>query len=141
MSSRAYLALRLPGPIPGSWDYRIPRVGFAHAVKHDVRPSKNALICRRPGGGAAPARKRPACRRSVVRDLRAAPGRLESAFWGALRAGLPLLLGRADQHLIHRDVPRPGHDVDDRVGDVLGLHRLPELVSYAVEHLGPVVAG
>jgi hypothetical protein len=55
--------------------------------------------------------------------------------------GLPLLLGRADQHLIHRDVPRPGNDVGDRVGDVLGLHRLPELVSYAVEHFGPVVAG
>jgi hypothetical protein len=58
-----------------------------------------------------------------------------------LPAGLPLLLGGADQHLVDRDVPRPGNDIGDRVGDVLGFHPLPELVSQALEHLGPVVAG
>ena len=56
-------------------------------------------------------------------------------------AGLPFLLGGADQHLVDCDVPRPGDDVGDRVGDVLGFHPLPGLVPYAVEHLGPVVAG
>src|ERR1700729_2042968 len=55
--------------------------------------------------------------------------------------GLPHLFGGADQHLVDRDVPRPGDDVADRVGDVPGVHSLPELAPYAVEHLGPVVAG
>jgi hypothetical protein len=56
-------------------------------------------------------------------------------------AGLPLLLGGADQHLIDSDMPRPGNDVGDRIGDVLGLHPLAELVSDALEHLRPVMAG
>jgi len=53
---------------------------------------------------------------------------------------LPLLLGGADQHLIDCHVPRPGNDVGD-VRDVFGCHPLPELSSYAVDHLGPVMAG
>src|SRR5450755_2707137 len=55
--------------------------------------------------------------------------------------GLPLLLSGADQHLVDRDVPGPGHDVGDRVGDVLGLHPLPELAAQALEDLRPVVLG
>jgi hypothetical protein len=35
-------------------------------------------------------------------------------------------------------MPRPGDDVGDRAGDVLGLHCLPELAADALEHLGPV---
>jgi hypothetical protein len=31
--------------------------------------------------------------------------------------------------------------VADRVGDVLGFHPLPELGSYGVEYLGPVMVG
>jgi hypothetical protein len=38
-------------------------------------------------------------------------------------------------------VPRPGHDVADCVGDVFGLHPLPELAPDALQDLGPVVAG
>src|SRR6266851_4292520 len=53
---------------------------------------------------------------------------------------LPLLLGGADQHLIDCHVPRPGNDVGD-VRDVFGCHPLPELGSYDVDHLGPVMAG
>ena len=49
-------------------------------------------------------------------------------------AGLTLLLGRADQHLVDRDAARAGHDVGDRVGDVAGLHRLvvPDALSQDV---------
>ena len=47
-------------------------------------------------------------------------------------AGLPLLFGGADQHLIDRDMPRPGNDIGDGVGDVRGLHPLPELAPYAL---------
>jgi hypothetical protein len=54
--------------------------------------------------------------------------------------GLLLLPGGADQHLIDCHVPRPGNDVGD-VRDVFGCHPLPELGSYAADHLGPVMAG
>jgi hypothetical protein len=54
--------------------------------------------------------------------------------------GILLLLGGADQHLIGCHVPLPGNDVGD-VRDVFGCHPLPELSSYAVDHLGPVMAG
>jgi hypothetical protein len=52
-----------------------------------------------------------------------------------------LLLGGADQDLVDGDVPRPGDDVDDRIGDVAGFHPLPELGPDAVEHLGAVMVG
>jgi hypothetical protein len=61
--------------------------------------------------------------------------------WPASTALLPFLLGGADQDLVDRRVPRPGNDVADRVGDVLGFHPLPELGSYGVEYLGPVMVG
>ena len=54
--------------------------------------------------------------------------------------GLPLLLCGADQHLNDCHVPRPGNDVGD-VRDVFGCYPLPELGSYAVEYLGPVMVG
>ena len=59
----------------------------------------------------------------------------------AAGAGLSLLFGGADQHLVDGDVPRAGDDVGDRVGDVPGLHRLPEPAPYALEHLGLAVGG
>jgi acetyl-CoA carboxylase carboxyltransferase component len=59
----------------------------------------------------------------------------------AAGAGLSLLFGGADQHFVDGDVPRAGDDVGNRVGDVAGLHPLPELAAYALEYLGPVVAG
>jgi hypothetical protein len=46
-------------------------------------------------------------------------------------AHLPLLLGRADQHLIHRDVPGARDDIADGVGDVAGFHALAELAADA----------
>src|SRR2546429_6960607 len=81
-------------------------------------------------GSCAPARPRPPGQPRTI-----TPGKRTRR----AGAGLPLLLGGADQHLVDRDVPRPGHDVGDRVGDVLGLHPLPELAADAMEHLGPVV--
>lgn len=59
------------------------------------------------------------------------------AQWQRLR--LPLLLGRSDQHLVDRHMPRPGDDVGDGVGDVRRLHPRPELATHRLEYLGPVV--
>ncbi len=36
-------------------------------------------------------------------------------------------------------MPRPGDDAGDRVGDVRGVYRLPELARDALEDLGPGV--
>src|SRR5438874_5641120 len=38
-----------------------------------------------------------------------------------------LLLGRANEELVDGDVPRPGHDVLDRLCDVVRLQRLDPL--------------
>jgi len=45
-----------------------------------------------------------------------------------MTALLPFLLGGADQDLVDRRAPRPGNDVADRVGDVLGCHPLLTLL-------------
>ena len=49
------------------------------------------------------------------------------------------LLSRADQYLVDRDVPWPGHDVGDRIRDVLGAHRLhaADLAPHDSHRLGP----
>jgi len=51
--------------------------------------------------------------------------------------GLPFLFGGADQHLVDGDVPGARNDVGDRVGDVRGLHRLPELAPDGYTVAGP----
>src|SRR3954452_14683622 len=58
-------------------------------------------------------------------------------------ARLLLLVGRADEHLVDRDVAGTGDHEGDHVGDVLGLEtgHLPEPLPKADLHLLAVVAG
>src|SRR3954463_1359133 len=59
------------------------------------------------------------------------------------RATSALLLGRADQHLVDRDVTWPGDDELDGLGDVSGRHPFDaaEALLHRLLHLGPVVRG
>jgi hypothetical protein len=54
-----------------------------------------------------------------------------------------LLLSRPNEDLVDGDVPWPGHDVFDRIGDVGCVESLdgPEALSYSLQDLGAIVTG